>query len=141
MTTRWVRGVSRDMLRTLFRDWFGVQDNQADVLVTLYEAEGRALNRRALCLAVNRHRPLSMGALHERIRVLRSAMEVEAIDFDEAEGYRLSEIGLDECAKALREMSAALAAAGPMIPVVEPAEVVALGGGYDRDRRRMERAS
>jgi hypothetical protein len=141
MTTRWVRGISRDMMRTLFRDWFGVQDNQADVLVTLYQAGGQALHRRALCLAINQHRPPTMGALHERIRVLRSAMETESIDFDEETGYRLSEIGLEECRKAVQQMGRVLAEDGPLIPVIEPEEVMTLGPKSDRLRRKLEKVS
>lgn len=137
MTIRWIRGISRDMLRTSFRDWFGIQDNQADVLVILYEQNGASLNRRALCLAVNRHRPLSMGALHERIRALRAAMEVEAIDFDETTGYCLSEIGLEECQKAVRQMAQALAATTPNIPFIVPPPAP----GSDEARRQFEGAA
>lgn len=108
MTVRWHHGVSRDMLRTTFRDWFGIGDAQADILVTLYDRGGKSLTSRELAVAVNSHRPLSTGALHERISVLRQAMESEAVDFDECRGYCLTDTGLTECTHALRQMAIAL---------------------------------
>ena len=119
MTIKCVRGVSRDLMRVTFRDWLCILDNQADLLVTLWERNGEGLPRRALCNAISKHRPISVGALHERVRVLRSAMEVEAIDFDEVAGYRLTDVGLAECAQALREMGGVLNTAHPQTPIVE----------------------
>jgi hypothetical protein len=118
MTTRWVSGVSRDLIRTAFRDYLGVADAPADVLVTLFELDGRPIATKLLCAMVNSHRPLSAGALHERIRVLRQAMESEAVDFEEEAGYFLTDVGMDECNRALRKMAEAMVAGGWELPTL-----------------------
>jgi hypothetical protein len=104
MMMKWVGSVSRDLVRAVFRDWFGLQDNQADLLVILWEQGGGGLKRGDLCAALNSHRRISAGALYERVRGLRAAMEVEAVDFDQVRGYRLTEVGMAECARAIREV-------------------------------------
>lgn len=105
--TRWLRGISRDHLRVAFRDYFGVQDNHADVLVTLFQAGGRCLGAGVISREVSSHRPLSSHAVMEKIRALRAAMATEAIDTTTT-GYSLTEIGLDECRKAVLEMATQL---------------------------------
>ena len=47
----------------------------------------------------------------EHIRVVREAMDSEAIDTRMGCGYRLTEIGLTECRRALAEVAAELVAA------------------------------
>lgn len=108
MTRRWLSGgLTRDMARISFRDYLGVGDEVADVLVLLYEAGGEPVQARALCMAINSHRPLKIGALYERISVLREAMDTEAVD--SANGcYWLSEIGMEECRRAMRDTASAL---------------------------------
>lgn len=101
---RFVGGISRDALRTAFRDWFGLQENQADLLVVLFEQRGRPLPSMKISRCIQSHRPLTVAAIHERVRVIRQTMEAESIDSDEA-GYRLTEIGMGECRLALREMA------------------------------------
>jgi hypothetical protein len=98
-------------MRTAFRDFLGVEESIADVLVTLYDLAGAPVQPKALSLMINSHRPISRGAIHERIRVLRQAMESESVDFEEACGYSLTEVGMRECDQALACMSDVLAKA------------------------------
>lgn len=108
---RIVGGISRDLIRTAFRDWLGVQDSQADLLVLLYSHRGRPLPCRKIGYELQSHRPLNAAAVHERVRVLRSAMESESIDLDDR-GYFLSEVGMRECRLALREIARTLLGTG-----------------------------
>lgn len=108
MTKRWLSvGLTRDMARLAFRDYLGVGDDTADVLVSLFEAKGEAVDSRSLCVSVNSHRPIRMGALHERIRCLREAMDSEAIDSDKG-WYSLTDVGMAECRQALGESARAM---------------------------------
>lgn len=111
MSNRWIRGVSRDFMRTAFRDFLGVGDAIADTLVSLYELAGAPVQPEGLSAMINSHRPISRGAIHERIRVLRQSMEAESVDFDEACGYSLTEVGMRECDEALACMSQVLSKA------------------------------
>jgi hypothetical protein len=99
------------MLRTAFRDWFGIQDNQADLLVLLFDRQGRPMSCKAIGQALQSHRPLTVGAVHERVRVLRQSMEAESLDSD-SRGYFLSAVGMSECRKSLQAMARALLGQG-----------------------------
>lgn len=113
---RWLRGVTRDFLRITFRDWFGVQDNQAEVIVTLWERRGRPLTAKQLAADVNTHKTPSVGAIMERICVVRKAMREESIDRDDR-GYFMTEVGVEECRIALNHMAQVLAREGVEIDV------------------------
>lgn len=118
MTIRWAsRGISRDHLRTIFRDWFGIIETSAEVLVELFEAEGRPVEVKTLRYKLSSHRPLSSGALHERVSVLRSAMEPESVDFDTT-GYFLTEVGFAECDNAVRDVVQVLSAGFKVVPAL-----------------------
>jgi hypothetical protein len=127
---RWVRGLSREMLIVTFSDWFGVQRTQAEVLVVLFEKEGRPLPCKRLGQEVSSHRPVSPGAIWERIRGLREVMEPEGIDHG-VRGYLLTEVGLAECRKALRTTAESLIRHGYELPPIEAAEVFELVSAGD----------
>lgn len=90
------------LVRAAFSDWFGIGEMRANLLATLFEAGGRPYDARLLTLAVDSHRPMTHGALHEAVHTLRDSFDSEAIDRSD-DGYFLTEIGLQECRRALRE--------------------------------------
>lgn len=118
---RMVRGVSSDLIRAAFCDYFGVRGEHADILVVLYERPGEPVPTRDLGKLLNSHRPPSRGAIHERIRFLREIMEPESLDsgspqdnrWELSSGYFLTELGMSECVQALRVMAEALTKCGP----------------------------
>ena len=113
MTVRWSKhGVRRNALIVAFCDWFGISDPIADVLLALYDNQGRSMTWQALATAADSHRPPTQGALHMRICDLRKAMDCEAVDCERGEGYSLTEIGVAECNKALSLMGQRLMAIG-----------------------------
>lgn len=117
MPVRWSdHGVRRDILRAAFGDWFGLEGASADVLIALFDRQGNPLSWQALATAADSHRPPTRGALHQRICILRKAMECEAVDCDEVGGYSLTEVGVAECRKALQDMAMRLAMIGGEIP-------------------------
>lgn len=115
-TRRLVHGVSRDLMRAAFCDYFGVRDEHAEILVLLYEHPGAAFPTRDLARRLNSHRPPTRGAIHERVRFIREIMEPESLDsggFLDDRGYALTEIGIGECVTALRVMAEVLIRCGP----------------------------
>jgi len=86
--------------RFAFREWFGLRPAEADLLVSLFEANG-ALVKSHVLAAMAKVSPPSVPVLLVR---LRSALETEAIDCERGRGYRLTEIGLAECRNALRAL-------------------------------------
>jgi hypothetical protein len=109
--TRWVQGVSRDVLRAAFREYFGVSEVHADVLVVLYARPGEWVKVGRLQVLLDSHRQPKRQAIYERVRVLREAMEPESITSGgqlSDLGYALSSIGYRECEAALRAMAEAL---------------------------------
>lgn len=92
------------MVRIAFEGYLGIGPGASEVLVALFDADGKPLQARDICRQVSSHRPLRMGTLHERISVLRRAMDTEAVDSD-AGTYSLTEIGLAECQTALKVMA------------------------------------
>lgn len=126
MTRRFVGGISRDMLRTTFRDWFGVQDNHADLLVTLFQAQGQPIAAKALAVASSSHRPGRVEQVWERVRNLRQVLNSEAIDTFES-GYGLTDIGMAECHRALRETARVLAAESALLPHIPGLYEIELG--------------
>ncbi len=114
--TRWIHGISRELLRAAFSDYFGVAQEHADILILLYERPGEQITTRKMQVLLNSHRPPKRGTIHERVRVLREIMEPESLDsggqLDDT-GYSLTEIGTDECRNALRQMAEVLTRHGP----------------------------
>lgn len=114
--TRLVHGISKELLRAAFCDYFGLRDEHADILVLLYERPGEAISTRDLAKLLNSHRPPTRGAVHERIRFIREILEPESLDsggYLDNSGYLLTEGGIAECAMALFVMAEALTKAGP----------------------------
>lgn len=111
-----VHGMNRELLRAAFRGYFGVGDGHAETLLILFERPDRAIGVRELKLLLDSHRGPSKSMIYERIRVLREAMEAESIDSECATtggwrgpaAYRLTEVGMAECRKALVCMGRAL---------------------------------
>jgi len=113
MTNHWVKGISRDLLRTAFRDYFGIYESSATLLVELYQAgrdeEGLSnpVPVKDLCYLLSSHRSLNAGALYERVRVLRAAMSPEAIEQDNS-NYWLTDVGFDDAAGAIKDLARTL---------------------------------
>jgi glycine/D-amino acid oxidase-like deaminating enzyme len=120
--TRFVHGISTDLLRAAFCDYFGVAEEHADILVLLYERPGKPIPPKEMARLLNSHRPPTRGAIHERIRFIREIMEDESIEsglptdhaWEPASGYFLTTTGMAECAEALRVMAEALMRCGPV---------------------------
>jgi hypothetical protein len=109
-------GLSRDLLRAAFRDYFGVADEHADLLIFLYERPYDRIPTREMQALLGGHRAASRSVVYERVRVLREAMEAESLDSGgrlDGMGYALSEVGLAECRQALCRMAEALNNAAP----------------------------
>lgn len=133
--TRWIHGISRELLRAAFKEYFGVAIEHCDILIILFERPGEWVTTRKMQALVNSHRPPKRGVIHERIRVLREILEAESLDsggqLDDT-GYQLTEVGFEECRKALRRMADVLLKGGhelPQLPglaveIIEPAEEV-----------------
>lgn len=75
--------------------------------MVLFDRAGEPISARDLCRQVSTHRPLQTQALYERIRVLREAMDTEALDSDKG-CYFLTDVGMAECHRALAEMAKAM---------------------------------
>jgi hypothetical protein len=124
---RWIHGISHHLLRAAFCEYFGVGGEHADVLCVLYGRPGEYVPMRKMRTLLNAHRPPNRQAVYERVRVLREIMEPESLisggQLDDL-GYALSEIGFDECQKALSAMAEVLTRAGPAhgIPALIEAE-------------------
>ena len=114
--SRWIGGVSRQVLRAAFAEYFGVSDEHCEVLVVLYGRPNEWTTVPRLQVLINSHRPPKRQAIYERIRVLRDVMEAESIESGgqgHDTGYRLSEVGFVECRQALLTMADALRREGP----------------------------
>lgn len=102
-------------------DMLDLQFTQAEVLQVLWSNAGRELTARQLGSMVSAHRPITRGALHERIRCIRRQLGDDVIDTPSGSGrsgiYRLSPTGRALCAEALSR-SADLLRAG--LSKVEP---------------------
>jgi hypothetical protein len=99
------------VVQAAFRDWFGIGDEYARVILCLYQSGGKPQDWRVVARFVSTHKPMSRGAVHEAISTLRETFESEAIDRDD-DGYWLTEIGQAECRRAFRELGQQLIAMG-----------------------------
>lgn len=116
-----VHGISRNLLRAAFCDYFGVREEHADILVVLYERPGEPIPTKELAILLNSHRPPARGAIQERIRFIREIMELESLDngspqdnrWQLSSGYFLTEQGIAECVKALKVMAEAMRGCAP----------------------------
>ena len=119
--TRWIHGISRELLRAAFCEYFGVSEEHADIVVLLFERPGESVTTRKMQVLLNSHRPPKRSVIYERVRVLREIMEPESLDsggqLDDT-GYALTEIGLSECRKALRTMAEVMLRGGYELPAI-----------------------
>lgn len=119
--TRWIHGISRELLRAAFGEYFGVAVEHADILIILFERPGEPVTTRKMQALINSHRPPKRSVVYERIRVLREILEAESLDsggqLDDT-GYWLTEVGYDECRKALRQMAEVMLKGGIELPSV-----------------------
>lgn len=107
MSSRVINGCPASLHRVAFEGYLGLGPGCSEVLVVLFERAGEPISARDLCRVVSTHRPLNTQALYERIRVLREAMDTEALDSDRG-FYFLTEVGMAECHRALAEMAKAM---------------------------------
>jgi len=118
--TRWIHGISKELLRAAFCEYFGVSVEHADILILLYERPNERITTRKMKALLNSHRPPTRQAVYERVRVLREIMEPESLDsggqLDDI-GYTLTDIGTEECRLALRSMASVLLRHGPEVEV------------------------
>lgn len=127
--TRWIHGISKELLRAAFCEYFGVSVEHADILILLYERPNESVTTRKMQALLNSHRPPKRQVVYERVRVLREIMEPESLDsggqLDDT-GYALTEIGVEECRQALKAMAVVLLRHGPEVAV--PGDVVEIIG-------------
>lgn len=98
------REVDRIARVAAFQHWFGISSAQASVLLHLYAADGGFLT--AIQLAIIES--TSPEAMLMRIARLRDAMDCEAVDRTEGQGYCLTNIGQGECKWAITEFVSSL---------------------------------
>ena len=94
--------------RLAFREWFGLTPAGAELLAVLYGAGGETLAPEDLA----RQAGVSPRAIGFHLFAVRQALDCEGLDHVPGQGYRLSEIGLDECRGAIRTLADELRAAG-----------------------------
>lgn len=110
-----LQGVRRELVTASFRQFFGIGEQRARLLVALYCAQGDPVKPGELQRGVDSHRRPTAGAIWESIRLLRTCMEVEAIDKTD-DGYALTEIGMAECRQAIADTVMSLTGvAGPAL--------------------------
>jgi hypothetical protein len=85
-----------------FREWFGLSPSQARLLVALYRARGGLLD----CFDLSQLTGVTEHAVLTHLCHLRRAMRPEALDCERQLGYRLSEVGVEECRQAMEKMAA-----------------------------------
>ena len=94
--------------RLAFREWFGLTPAASEILAVLYAAKGQTVAPDDLARGAG----VSPKAMGFHLFAVRQALECEGLDHEPGQGYRLSEIGLDECRAALRTLAEELRAAG-----------------------------
>lgn len=87
-------------VRLAFQDWFGLTRAAAELLAALYEAQGQAMPAPELARTAG----VAPGAVGFHLVAIRRALECEGLDREPGQGYRLSEIGLEECRKVLHAL-------------------------------------
>jgi len=107
LSTRIINGCPASLHKVAFEGYLGLGPGSSEVLVILFDRAGTPISARDLCRVVSTHRPINTQALYERIRVLREAMDTEALDSDRG-SYFLTDVGMAECHRALAEMAKAM---------------------------------
>ena len=90
-----------------FREWFGLTPAPAEILAALYRAKGGLVTSEELA----RQAGVSPRSIGFHLFAVRQALECEGLDHEPGQGYRLSEVGLDECRAAIRTLAEELRAA------------------------------
>lgn len=100
--------MSGSCCRLAFREWFGLTPAAAEILAALYAARGASMAPDDLARTAG----VSPRAVGFHLFSVRQALDCEGLDHEPGHGYRLSEIGLEECRAALRTLAEELRAAG-----------------------------
>ena len=100
--------MSSSCRRLAFREWFGLTPAGAEILAVLYGAQGETVAPDELA----RQAGVSPRSVGFHLFAVRQALDCEGLDHAPGQGYRLSEIGLDECRAALLTLAEELRAAG-----------------------------
>jgi len=100
--------MSASCCRLAFREWFGLTPAAAEILAVLHAAKGQTVTPEDLASRAG----VSPRAVGFHLFSVRQALECEGLDHEPGQGYRLSEIGLDECRAALLTLAEELRAAG-----------------------------
>ncbi len=100
--------MSAPAFRMAFREWFGLSPRAAEVLTELFIAQGQSRTSDQLAHAAG----VATAALRYHMTLIRAVLDCEGLDHAPGEGYRLTDIGLDECRAALRTVAEELKAAG-----------------------------
>ncbi len=100
--------MSASCRRLAFREWFGLTPAGAEILAVLYGGKGEPIAPEVLA----REAGVSPRAVGFHLFAVRQALECEGLDHVPGHGYRLSEVGLDECRAALLTLAEELRAAG-----------------------------
>ncbi len=83
-----------------FTSWFGLERATANLLVSLYQHEGRPITAKCLAVLVSS----SPKAIVYHVGRLRQALNTEAIDCHYGRGYCLTDDGMAECRAVLWNM-------------------------------------
>jgi DNA-binding winged helix-turn-helix (wHTH) protein len=100
--------MSLSCCRLAFREWFGLTPAAAEILAVLFAAKGETVAPDELASQAGVS-PRSVGC---HLFAVRQALDCEGLDHEPGQGYRLSEVGLDECRRALVTLAEELRAAG-----------------------------
>ena len=92
--------------RAAFSEWFGLRSRESSLLYLLFQGAPHHVSATELA----DHFGLTMNCLGVHLQRLRSAMNAEAIDYAKGQGYRLTEVGLEETREAMLEMARSLVA-------------------------------
>jgi hypothetical protein len=100
--------MSSSCRKLAFREWFGLTPAGAEILAVLYGARGATVAPEMLA----REAGVSPRAIGFHLFAVRQSLECEGLDHVPGHGYRLSEVGLEECRSAIRTLAEELRAAG-----------------------------
>jgi hypothetical protein len=96
--------IDKSAKRAAFTHWFGISGSQASVLWWLFEQRENCLTAGQLAVLES----TTADAIMMRISRLRQAMDCEAVDYAQARGYRLTEVGIGECENAMTQFRVSL---------------------------------
>jgi hypothetical protein len=106
MTEAPFSGHTETQLGPIFKEWFGVNPSAGRVAAALYCACGTVASRSSLMEAARQ----TEGGLAYTIKMLRQAMDPGSIECLHGVGWRLTQVGLNDCAAAIVDAEARAAA-------------------------------